>query len=100
MIFKVIWTLTAKNSYHEETDYIYFKWNLKEVVKFENLVNNEITRISINPYIGKISFENIYSLSISKQTTLFYSINNVTNTIVLIMFWNNQKNPEDLNKLL
>jgi plasmid stabilization system protein ParE len=100
MIFKIIWTITAVNSYHEEIDYIYFKWNLKEVLKFENLVNNEITRISINPLIGKISIKGTYSLTISKQTTLLYRIKNDSNLIELIMFWNNQKNPDELNKLL
>lgn len=100
MIFKIIWTITAVNSYHEEIDYIYFKWNLKEVLKFENLVNNEITRISINPLIGKISIKGTYSLTISKQTTLLYRIKNDSNLIELIMFWNNQKNPDELKKLL
>lgn len=100
MIFKIVWTVTALNSYHEEIDYIYFKWNLKEVLKFESLVNTEIDRISTNPFIGKVNLKNSYSLTISKQTTLFYTINDNLNLIVLLLFFNNQKNPEELNKLL
>jgi plasmid stabilization system protein ParE len=100
MIFKIVWTLTAVNSYHEEIDYIYYKWDLKEVLKFENLVSTEIKRISINPLIGKTNLNDIYSITISKQTTLFYKIKTDLNLIELLVFWNNQKNPEELNKLL
>ena len=100
MIFKIVQTVTALSSYHEEIDYIYFKWNLKEVLKFESLVNAEIDRISTNPFIGKVNLKNSYSLTISKQTTLFYTINDNLNLIVLLLFFNNQKNPEELNKLL
>jgi len=100
MSFKIIWTLTAICSYHDEIDYIYSKWNLNEVLNFQNLVYDEVTRISLNPFLGKINFKNIYSLTFSKQTTLFYRINNDSKTIGLIMFWNNLKNPEELTKLL
>ncbi|WP_395065306.1 hypothetical protein [Flavobacterium sp.] len=100
MIFKIVWTVTALNSYHEEIDYIYYKWNFKEVLNFENLVNTEINRISTNPFIGKVNLRNSYSLILSKQTTLFYTINNNLNLIELLLFFNNQKNPEELNKLL
>lgn len=100
MNFKVIWTSTAKNSYHEEIDFIYLKWNSKEVVKFEKLIVEEIERIVLNPLIGKISYNDFYSLSISKQTTLFYKIDKDSNIIELLLFWNNLKNPQDLISLL
>lgn len=100
MNFKIIWTFSALNSYHEEIDYILFKWNLKEVIKFEKLVINEIIRVSKNPLIGKLSINNTYSLTISKQTTLFYKINKNSNLIELMLFWNNLKNPNELGKLL
>jgi addiction module RelE/StbE family toxin len=100
MILKVIWASTAKNSYHEEIDFIYLKWNSREVVKFEKLVTEEIQRIISNPLIGKISYNDVYSLSISKQTTLFYKIDKDLNLIELLLFWNNLKNPQDLTSLL
>ena len=99
MIYKVDWTFLAKTSYTEEIDFIYFKWNLKEVEKFEQLTNIEINRLSKNPKIGKFE-NNLYSLVISKQTTLFYRIMEEISSIELIFFWNNQKNPEELNNLL
>ena len=100
MNYKILWTNLALNSYDEEIDYIFFKWNLKEVLKFESLVTEEIKRISINPFIGKPYYNQTCSLSISKQTTLIYRINKDSKVIELLVFWNNQKNPAALNKLL
>jgi len=100
MKYQIDWTLSALNSYYEEVEFIRLKWNQKEVLKFENLVENELVRLSKNPSLGKIKFNNTYSFLISKQTTLLYRINDKAKSIELLLFWNNQKNPEDLSKLL
>jgi hypothetical protein len=44
--------------------------------------------------------DNIYYLMISKQTTLYYKVSENDQRIDLLVFWNNQKNPDDLIKLL
>ena len=49
MNYRIDWTFSAQNSYSEEIDYIYLKWNLEEVLKFEKLVENEFERLSKNP---------------------------------------------------
>ncbi|MDD2986326.1 hypothetical protein [Flavobacterium sp.] len=45
MSFHIDWTFSALNSYYEEIEFIYFKWNQKEVLKFEKLVENELERL-------------------------------------------------------
>ena len=100
MNFKIEWTFLAEDSYLEEIEFVFFKWNKKEVEKFENLVENELKRISLNPKIGKLKNLTIYSLVISKQTTIFYRINDESVSVEILLFWNNQKNPDDLAKLL
>ena len=99
MIYKLDWTFKAESSYYEEIEYIYLIWNIKEVTKFEDLVSIELARLIQNPKLG-IHRINKFSLAISKQTTLFYRINEKEKSIELLLFWNNQKNPEELNKLL
>jgi hypothetical protein len=99
-MYHIDWTFSALNSYYEEIEFIYLKWNQKEVLKLENLVAIELERLSKNPTLGKINFKNNYSITLSKQTTLIYRINNNSKSIELLLFWNNQKNPEDLSKLL
>lgn len=101
MSFSIEWQPTAEDTYAQEVDFIFLKWNFKEVQKFHDLVIENLERLSKNPEIG--IFDNkfkAYSLVISKQTTLYYDINSSSKIIELITFWNNSKNPDDLIKLL
>ncbi len=100
MSYQIDWTFSALNSYYGEIEFIFLKWNQKEVLKFEKLVEKELERLSKNPTLGKMNFKNNYSITISKQTTLIYRINDNAKSIELLLFWNNSKNPEELNKLL
>ena len=101
MSYKILWQLSSEITYLSEIDYIYFKWNHKEVEKFQELVLENLNRLSLNPLLGKYDSNlKLYFFVISKQTTLYYSINQDTRIVDLHIFWNNQKNPEELNKLL
>lgn len=100
MKYTVEWTFLSKDSYLEEIEFIYFKWNILEVQKFEKLVINELSRLSLNPTIGKLQSDKNYCLVISKQTSLFYKIDEQSSSVQLLLFWNNLKNPEDLTKFL
>ena len=100
MIYEIEWTPTAFFSFEEEIDFIFLKWNYKEVCKFEELVEIEIRRITANPEIGILNSDGIYSLVLSKQTTLYYRIKKEIYLVELLYFWNNLKNPKDLKKLL
>jgi plasmid stabilization system protein ParE len=101
MSYKIIWQHNSEITYLAEIDYIFFKWNQKEVEKFQELVIENLDRLSINPLLGKYDSKlKLYFFVISKQTTLYYSINQNAKIIDLHIFWNTQKNPEELNKLL
>lgn len=101
MSYTIIWQPTALNTYVEEVDFIFLKWNFKEVQKFQNLVIENLERLSKNSEIGIFNNKfRTYSLVLSKQTTLYYNFNSNTKIIDLYAFWNNLKNPDDLSKLL
>lgn len=101
MIYDIVWDVKAQITLEEEINYILFKWNFNEVKKFSDLVEENLSRLSINPEIGIYSkILKVYCLVISKQTTLYYSYNSDVKIIELHFFFNNQKNPEELNKLL
>jgi plasmid stabilization system protein ParE len=101
MSYTIIWQPTALNTYVEEIDFVFLKWNFKEVEKFQILVEENLERLAKKPTIGIYKKElNLYMLVLSKQTTLFYSINSIAKIIELNLFWNNSKNPDDLTKLL
>lgn len=99
MSYHLIWQPNAEVSYYEEIDFILRKWNYKEVQKFQDLVFDNLNRLAENPLIGKYDKSlKMYSIVISKQTTLFYDINEGEKIIDLYFFWNNLKNPTDLTK--
>ena len=77
----------------EEIDFIYLKWNQKEVDDFVMLVDENLKRLSINPLIGQIH-KNVYKLVISKQTSLFYKIIEKDKKVELVYFWNNKKDSQ------
>ncbi|KAB1155005.1 hypothetical protein [Flavobacterium luteum] len=101
MSYSFNWDSVAFNTYIEETEFILLKWNRIEVKKFILLVEENLERLSKNPEIGIYKNElKIYSVIISKQTTLYYNFDTNPRIIELYVFWNNLKNPDDLIKLL
>lgn len=100
-MYSIHWSKLAEITFSEEIDFIFEKWNQKEVDKFGLLVQNCLQSISENPKIGKNESENqVYSFVISKQTTIYFKISEIELRIDLILFWNNKKNPILLDKYL
>jgi plasmid stabilization system protein ParE len=101
MSYSFRWQPISEYTYYEEIDFILLKWNTKEAQKFKNLVDENLLRLTNNPLIGIYNNElKVYSILISKQTTLYYGFDENTEIIDLYVFWNNLKNPVDLIKLL
>jgi hypothetical protein len=98
-MFKIYWKSLAEITFSQEMIFILSKWNQKEVDKFAFLVDENLSRMVQNPFIGQ-PIKSIYKVVISKQTTLYYKVIESDKTIELLVFWNNQKNPSDLIKLL
>ncbi len=97
----IFWTKTAKDSFQEELDFIYIKWGNKEVDRFINLSVEFVDLLAKGLIEGKSSKKrNIRISVISKQTTLVYKINTVKNQIELVLFWNNLKDPNKLEKII
>ena len=46
------WDTVAINSYIEESEFILLKWNSQEVQKFQDVVEENLERLSKNPEIG------------------------------------------------
>ena len=73
------------------------KCDLEAIIEsaFINAVNNHILLIQENPKLFALTdYQNVRSVLIVKQITLFYRIK--INTVELIRFWNNHQNPKRL----
>ena len=95
---KVVWTRTARETFLAETDFILRKWNSKQVKAFILLVDESIRLLSSGIVHGRLLNSNHFRLVISKQTSLYYFIED--DKLVLQVFWNNKQDPEKLRKLL
>ncbi len=101
MIYDFVWQPNSEITYYEEIDFIFLKWNFKEVQKFQDLVIENSERLSKNPQIGIFNNKfKMYSLVLSRQTVLYYNFNSNTKIIDLYAFWNNSKKPDGLTRLL
>ncbi len=66
-MYEITWQKLAELSFVDEMDYIFFKWNQKQVYLFAELVENELRRISQIPELGKYDkLSDCYSIVISK----------------------------------
>ena len=93
MAYSINWVPLAVDTYLEEINFIYLKWNQKEVDDFVILVDENLKRLSINPLIGQIH-KNVNKIVISKQTSLFYRIIEKDKKVELVYFWNNKKDSQ------
>ncbi|WP_127845958.1 hypothetical protein [Psychroflexus aestuariivivens] len=100
-LYEINWTELADTSYNQELEFIYKKWNTKEVLKFMDLVDHCIINLRSGMVAGKNSQKTGFkSLVISKQTTLFYELLEDNYQINLLLFWNNKSDPKNLEQLL
>jgi plasmid stabilization system protein ParE len=100
-MYFIIWSTLAEITFADEIEFIFEKWNQIEVDRFDDLVRENLKTLSKNPLIGNQKLnEQAFSLVISKQTTLYYSFSDKEETINLILFWNNKRNPKLLDKFL
>ncbi|WP_299212973.1 hypothetical protein [uncultured Dokdonia sp.] len=100
-LYDILWTELADLSYQQELDFINVKFNIDEVIKFMDLVSAFINKLESGIVEGRISkTTNMRSFVISKQTTLFFDIYEDRMVIELLLFWNNQKDPENLKGIL
>jgi plasmid stabilization system protein ParE len=96
---RISWTQTAVESFEEITDYIFERFSAKEVNDFIIKSEERIHLILQNNSIGLQYKKTAYrQFLIAEQTYLFYRME--SDVIYLLVFWNNAKNPLDLDRVL
>lgn len=99
MVFKIVWTPGALQSYLEIMDYLQKQWSEREVKNFAQLVEKRISTLSQQPYLGikrKKKNEWLRSIVLRKQVLLIYKVRPVKKVIELSLFWNTHQNPQNL----
>lgn len=98
---QIVWTKQAEDSFNAVLDYLLEVWTIKAANNFIDLVEHSITQITANPKLFKVSVFDSESREalITKQTSMFYRIIN-KNTIEIEYFWNNYRNPNNLESFV
>lgn len=98
-MYRVVWTLTAEETYLDEIETISNNWPEKHIKQFIDLVDDWVLKLSSGILTGKPSnIDGIRILVISKQTLLAYKFFEEESKIELLTFWNNQVAPETYSK--
>ncbi len=100
MNYKIISSYIAKITLHQNTEYLKKEWTFKEVQNFINKIKEITIILKKDPFVFQKWEHNttIRKIKVVKQVTLFYVIEG--ETVEILLFWNNYKNPDDLKELL
>jgi plasmid stabilization system protein ParE len=95
MVYKIIWSPKAKDTYYQILEYLESNWSNKEVNDFVNRTEEVLAFIAANPsqYIKSVKAD-IHKSVLVKQVSLFYRIK--PNIIELLLFWDNRQDPSKL----
>lgn len=91
----IIWTTEAKEDYWNNIDYLLEQFPIEVAERFVQKVDDLTQQLkNKNVTFKPTSRKNIYQITVVKQITLFYLVND--QKISLLRFWNNKKDPKSL----
>jgi len=97
MVYEVVWTLKAVDSYARNMLYLEKVWTQKETSYFLTLLQKKLDVISRHPYIGSPRSKKdptIRSTILNKRVILIYKVKNRRNQIEILLFWNTWQYPK------
>lgn len=91
----ISWSTEAIADYASNVDYLLTDWSFKDAEEFVNNAGEIINLISQMPEAFPISdYKNVRKAVVCKQISLLYVA--AESEIILLRFWNNRQNPEEL----
>lgn len=99
MVYEVIWTDKAVDSYARNMLYLEQAWTQKETDLFLSALQKKLDVISRHPYIGSPRSRkdhNIRSTILNKRVMLMYKIKSRKSQIEILLFWNTWQHPKKI----
>lgn len=99
MVYQVIWTAKAIETYISNIEYLESAWTEREVKKFMHDVEKKIKLLSAQPLTGSEKSKKqpqIRHTLIHKRVSLIYRIASRKKQVELLLFWNTYQNPKKL----
>jgi plasmid stabilization system protein ParE len=99
MVYEIVWTAKALDSYVGNIQYLQQAWTQKEISTFIQIVEKKLEIISSHPYLGSPrnkKSHNIRFTILNKSVSLIYSVKTRKKQIELLLFWNTRQHPGKL----
>ena len=98
MVYKIIWSSLAIQTYAGNISYLEKEWSKKEVNNFIRATERKLALLKIFPALGYSSKKkpNLKNTLIGKRIILIYRINPKKNSIELIRFFNSWQDPSKI----
>lgn len=96
--FKIIWTDRALSDLRSIVTYLEENWTVKEIQKFARLLDLQLNRLIIHPFLFPESnkFKKIRKSFLTRQISIYYRV--INSEIQIISLFDNRQNPKKLNK--
>ena len=95
MVYKIVWTPLATETFDHVIDYLENRWIKKEINHFISRTEEIISILKLNPYAFRKSLKaNIHEVLITKHILLLYQINTNKNMFELLTFFDTRQHPK------
>lgn len=95
-MLNIQWSLDAKEDYWDNIEYLEKEWTITDAINFTSTVEALLKQLQTDTVTFKTTnYKDTYQVPVVKQVTLFYKIEH--NQIILLRFWNNYKDPQNLS---
>ena len=96
----VVWTEQAEQDIQKNLDYLEITWGAESASNFLDRVEASLKAVQKNPisYQSVEHKEEVHRFVINKYISLFYQVEN--EKLALLSFWDNRRNPSDLDQIL
>ncbi|XZF14161.1 type II toxin-antitoxin system RelE/ParE family toxin [Chitinophagaceae bacterium MMS25-I14] len=99
MVYEIVWTRKAVESFTENMQYLEENWTKKEIEKFTSIVNEKLLILTKHPETGSPrnkKYPNIRHTILHKRVSLIYRLKPKHKRIELLLFWNTYRHPAKL----
>lgn len=92
--YKIIWSPECEEDYTNIISYINDVWGVNAALNFMEKTERALEHLEQNPLMfAAVNHQQIRRIVINKATSLYYYVS--ADTIELLYFWNNKRNPYD-----
>ena len=95
MVYEIVWSELALQSYFSNINYLKTDWTETEVLKFTNATNEILKLLTLQPALGRATSQRAFlrKILVSKRIILIYRFKPSNHLVELVQFFNAWQHP-------